>query len=341
MAKPALFGLLACSLAWAWFNRAPVVDAYRDPSSPVELQLDGIDLTVETTPLPPSPFNRAMADDTSRMPPALAYIDPEPAPPVAMSGGSVAISGTVFGAGLRSRDDTSVPPVPTTTSPPTGSDDGSADSTTVITEPEPAPLERGVVRLERHTTNGVGVLDLAVDDQGRWGADDLPGGRYRLRAWIPGAATSGTSEVFFLAEGEVSTHRIELSGVDAAPRLELADGGPMFVGLESRVGVVASRRWIDDDGLVVTGPMAGASVILSVSGPLMVESSETAITDSRGLAQFRVRCSEPGPTSGTAVMGVVTVSGPFPTCQSVPEPAPSPEAPVDGGLPDPGDGADG
>ncbi len=331
MAKPALFGLLACSLAWAWFNRAPVVDAYRDPSSPVELQLDGIDLTVETTPLPPSPFNRDMADDTSRMPPALAYIDPEPAPPVAMSGGSVAISGTVFGAGLRPRDDT---PVTTTTASTTP-----ASSTT--TEPEPAPLERGVVRLERHTTNGVGVLDLAVDDQGRWGADDLPGGRYRLRAWIPGVATSGASEVFFLAEGDVSTHRIELSGVDPSPRLELADGGPMFVGLESRVAVVASRRWIDDEGLVVTGPMAGASVTLSVSGPLVVESSETAITDSRGLAQFRVRCGDPGPTSGTAVMGVVTVSGPFPTCQSVPEPAPSPEAPVDGGLSELGGGADG
>jgi hypothetical protein len=332
VAKPALFGLLACSLAWAWFNRAPIVDAYRDPSSPVELQLDGIDLTVETTPLPPSPFNRVTADDTSRMPPVLAYIDPEPAPPVAMSGGSVVISGTVFGVGLRPRDDTLVPTTTASTTP---------TSSTTTTEPEPAPLERGVVRLERHTTNGVGVLDLAVDNQGRWGADDLPGGRYRLRAWIPGVATSGTSEVFFLAEGDVSTHRIELSGVDPSPRLELADGGPMFVGLESRVGVVASRRWIDDEGFAVTGPMAGASVTLSVSGPLVVESSETAITDSRGLAQFRVRCSQPGPTSGTAVMGAVTVSGPFPTCQSVPEPAPSPEPPVDGGLPEPGDGADG
>lgn len=341
MVKPALFGLLACSLAWAWFNRALVVDAYDDPSSPVELQLDGIDLTVETTPLPPSPFDRVLADDTGRVPPALAYIEPEPAPSVAMSGGSASISGTIFGIGLRSQDDDidpgvvppSIGPTSTTIGPEPGGFDpdskppGTAGSTTVAPEPESSPLESGVVRLERHTTAGVGVLDLAVDDQGRWEADELPGGRYRIRAWIPGIATSGGSQVFFLAEGELSTHRIELFAIDPTPQLQLVDGGPMYVGLDSRVGVVASRQWIDDEGYSVTGPMAGVSVTLSVSGPLVLESSETAGTDSRGLASFGVRCTQPGATSGRAVMGDVTVSGPFPTCQSVPATVTPPSPP--------------
>lgn len=332
VAKPALFGLLACCLVWAWFNRSLVLDAYDDPSSPVALQLDGIDLTVDTTPLPPSPFTRVTARDTSRIPPALAYIDPEPAAPVEMAGGESSVSGTVFGAGLRPRPDSpfsspsSSTTAPPTTAPPVTAPTGTSTSpfSPIPPIPEtsttavPSPLQRAVVRLERHTTQGTGVLELPVDGQGRWRADNLPGGRYRLRAWIPGLATLVQPVVFFLEDGDVTTHRLELVGVDPSPRLELADGGPMYVGLDAQVGVVASRRWIDEDGFVVTGPMTGASISLTVTGPLDIESAATATTDGRGLARFNVRCRQPGDTSGTAVMGGLAVSGPFPTCQPVP-----------------------
>lgn len=311
------FGLFALMCLVAWFmygHRAFVVDAYATSDSNVDIRLDGIDLDVETTPLPPSPFVGRRAADTRRRPLELAYVAPRVGDPeaiVSMEGGTSTLSGTA----------------------------------TVNNRVVPGAQ----VYIERHTADGVGSITVPVDERGQWNAEELPGGRYRIRSWVPGRAVDPANPVFFLEAGKTHHHAFRLGEVDERVTVRVVDSGEMFDGLSGSVGVTVGRRQVDDQGRLVTDSVPGARVTLAVSGAARLESPPTVTVGPSGHVTFRLRCIRVGPVNVLAsVEGpveappvvaedsdvrtvrprpsgpVVRAAGSHPGCRAIPPPPPPP-----------------
>ncbi len=285
--KAALFAVMALSLGLMWHERDFVLDAYRqDDDGPAELRLSGVTLDFEKTDIPASPYVVHTAPDTRRRPMSLLFTAPE-VDPVEMVGGKSRISGSVQ------------------------------------VEGEPAP--GAVVRLERHTSTGTGVRDLIVGADGRFRARKLPGGRYRVRAWIPGMATMTSSDVFFLEAEEAISRDYELQLIDLERRVEFVDGGTMTVGLTGSFGVAISRNDVDSDGIVVTAPVSGVEVSASFTDDVMPLSPLVASTDERGVAQFRMRCLRAGTGRATVTIGGEVQTLPLAACVPMPPMTLNPE----------------
>lgn len=291
--KVALFAVMALCLGLMWHEREFVLDAYRqDDDGPSELRLSGVTLDFEKTEIPASPYVVHTAPDTRRRPMSLLFTAPE-VDPVEMVGGESRISGAV--------------------------------------QLDGEPAAGAVVRLERHTTTGTGIRDVIVDADGRFRARNLPGGRYRVRAWIPGLATMTSSDVFFLEADEKISRDYELQLIDLESRVVFVDGGTMTVGLAGSFGVVISRNDVDTDGIVVTAPITGVEVSASFTDDVVPLSPLVVSTDARGLAQFRMRCVRTGTGRATVTIGEEVRTVALPTCVPMP---PTTLAPAeDGGTP--------
>lgn len=293
--KLTLSGLIVVSLSIMWSSRHPVLDAYDTTPNTLELRLSGVDLAVARTERSRSPYATPAAPDTRNRPLPVRSTT-ELAPPVALvatSGGKGKISGTVVGP------------------------DG--------------PQQGALVRIERHTSDGIGVLQMATDLDGRWSFEELPGGRYRARAWVPGLMTTGRSEVTFLPDEGSAEFAFSLWGVDPAPSFEFVDGGQIYQGGTGTVAVVVTRRSVDLDGVVVTVPVPSAAVSIELSPTMSLVSSPVQFTDPQGSARFVLGCPAQGlsDTDSNGVLvarfGELVGTFPLPGCQPVPPPDPDSE----------------
>ncbi len=301
--KAALFVVMTVSLGLMWHNRHFVVDAYRiDADGPAEIRLSGVSLDFDKTELAASPYVVHTGIDTRRRPMSLLFTPPE-VDPVEMIGGEARIAGAV-----RIDDE---------------------------------PASGAVVRLERHTTAGTGVRDVLVGANGRFTARNLPGGRYRVRAWLPGAGAMTTSDVFFLEAKGTMTRTYQLEAVDPEPTVQFVNGGTMTVGLTGTFGVIMSRADVDGEGVISTVPVAGMPVAVQFSSHVSSLSPAVVFTDDRGLAQFRMRCLTTGMGRATVTIGhqgleettVVALAA----CVAPPPPTlPIDAVPPPGNQPDPG-----
>ncbi len=295
--KAALFVVMALCLGLMWHERDFVFDAYRqDDDGPAELRLSGVALDFEKTDVPASPYVVHTAPDTRRRPMSLLFTEPEVAP-VEMIGGESLVSG--------------------------------------IVRIEGEPASGAVVRLERHTSTGVGVRDVIAGADGRFRARNLPGGRYRVRSWVPGVATMTSSDVFFLESDDAVSRSYELQLIDVEPRIEFVNGGTMTVGLTGTFGVVISRNEVDADGIVVTAPVSGVALSASFTDDVTLLSAPATSTDGRGVAEFRMRCLRPGTGRATVTVGDDVQTVALAACVKMP---PTTEQVSDDGARDGGSG---
>lgn len=175
---------LVLGLCAMWFGRGPVVDAYTSgEGSSAEMELSGIDLSVEPSPIEPSPFVVDHAPDTRDHQITLTPGDPgtlTPPEQAPEAGGE--------GEG-------------------TGLEPGSATVSGTVTGPAGEPVPLATVQIERRSESGPSVAseEVAADERGRWSLPDVAGGRYRVKAWLGEVQTSAGSEVLFVTEGEQVT----------------------------------------------------------------------------------------------------------------------------------------
>lgn len=258
LVKAALAGLLILALGAMWTNRAFVADAYRSDEPAASVRLSGVDLAFRATEIGPTPYRVPSAPDTRRAPRIVVFEPGQaaPAPPPSLAGGDATLRGTVSGP------------------------DG--------------PVPGAVVRIERHTDHGSISVDTSTDDEGRWVLAPLAGGRYRVRAWLPGQLTMGRSEVRFVGDDEVATFDFSLWGIDPAPAFEFVDGGAMYEGSTATVALVLTWRSIDGDGLVVINPLPGAEVTVETTAQVGVTSGQPLVTGSDGVARVQLRCVPTG-----------------------------------------------
>lgn len=277
-------------MAWQW---GAVSGAYTHPSAPAaDVQLTGIDLAIETTPVGPSPYVVTPAPDTRAQSLDLAY-EPPAAPEAepTITGGRATLSGTV--------------------TLPTG------------------PAAGATIRLERHTAGGVAMADVTAGPDGTWKAGGIQGGRYRVRAWLKGQATMTGSSVFFLGGDERRPLDFALDPVDTTPRMSFSKKGDIFLGGTGTVAVSVKVRSVDDDGVAVTNGLAGAIITLTPTGSATLGAgtaapvpgaSATATADGDGVARFVLTCNTLGTTTAVITHQDQRATVDLPACIPVPPP---------------------
>jgi len=277
-------------MAWQW---GAVSRAYTHPSAPAaNVQLTGIDLAVETTPVGPSPYVVVPAPDTRFQSLGLAYEPPAgPKAEPTITGGRATLSGTV-------------------------------------TLPD-GPAAGATIRLERHTADGVAMADVTAGPDGRWKAAAIQGGRYRVRAWLKGQATMTGSTVFFLGGDERRPLDFALDPVDTTPRLSFSKKGDIYLGGTGTVAVSVKVRSVDDDGVAVTNGLAGAIITLTPTGAASLGpgagapvpgASATVTADGDGVARFVLACNALGPSTAVVAHQDQRMTVDLPACVPVPPP---------------------
>ena len=271
-----------------WTNREFVTEAYQVTENPMQVRLSGVDLQVNPTDVGPSPFAVPVSPDTRRSAlPVVAPAGPEEkeAVEIEMTGGKARLTGTVSGP------------------------DG--------------PIAGATVGIQRVTSEGVGELQVPTNGEGKWAVDRMLGGTYRVRAWIPGISTTGGSEVRYIEEDEKAEFAFTILAVDPTPSIEFVHGGAIYAAHSGSVAMVMTSRAVDENGVIVTSPMAGALVTVQTTFGVNVASSPIQLTDANGTASFTLTCL--GVSSGgtiTATSGVISQTFGLPDCRAIPEPEP-------------------
>lgn len=209
---------------------------------------------------------------------------------------------------------------------------GEARIVGTVTGPE-GPAPGATVRIERLTAGGEVRTDVTTDGEGRFALEGVPGGRYRVRAFLPPTLAQTAPDVRFLADRE--EHRFDLRMEAHHGVHVLADVAPDVptVGAPVNLVVRVVERQVDADGIVRAVGVAGARVRLTGLGawtapgqttttstaPRQTTSSTStsatappgsadleARTDPAGNATFTLVCQRPGPPGLTAVVPVQT-----------------------------------
>lgn len=185
------------------------------------------------------------------------------------------------------------------------------------------------VRVERLVAGREVRRDVVTGPDGRFLLEGVPGGRYRIRAFLAPSLAQTAPEVRFLADGE--EHGFELVVEAHGGVTVLADAAPNPPVLDGPVNVVVRvvNRAVDSDGFVRAVAVPGLAVELTGfgrwnlrrSGPLPASTTTssattsistttstststtsadgpgraTARTDAAGQARFELRCDAAGP----------------------------------------------
>jgi hypothetical protein len=205
------------------------------------------------------------------------------------------------------------------------------------------PVPGAAVQIDRLVAGRQVRHDLRTGPDGRWELPNVPGGRYRVRAYLAPSLAQTTADVRFLNDGE--EHTFDLVVEDQRGVVVRADVAPDQPTLGNAVNLVVlvARRVVSEDGVVRSTPVSGAFVELQglgrwelrdddagggdggVDGGLGTTSttfdtgpSRSALLSSGGQARFELRCVTTGaPGLSLRVPGVVDAT----TATSVGTPA--------------------
>ncbi len=169
------------------------------------------------------------------------------------------------------------------------------------------PVPGATVRTDRIVAGREVRRDVVTGPDGRWELRDVPGGRYRVRAYLAPSFAQTTAEVRFLADRE--EHVFDLVVDDQRALVVRADAAPDQPTLGGLVNVVVlvAQRTVDADGMVGSAPLAGLTVELGGLGRWVLRGGDTTSTTldrsttatvrlaDGGRARFELRCVATGP----------------------------------------------
>lgn len=204
------------------------------------------------------------------------------------------------------------------------------------------PVVGATVRIERLVAGREIRNDIVTGPDGRYLLTGVPGGRYRLRAFLAPTLAQTSPEVRFLTDAtehtidlEVQRHAGIVVRADAAPK-------PPLKGQAVNLVATVSNRVVTADGIVRTSPVAGLTVELdglgrwvlredgaptsttsttspgptsstssstSTTSPPRGQQSASARTDGSGRVRYELRCDTPG-DPGLVLKVPVTVTPP-------------------------------
>ena len=242
-----------------WANRSFWVDAYLGEREPVDLTIGSLDLSFRADAAGPSPFQLQDVPNTRHVELQVLGTTQTRGERVTVKGGNSKLAGIITG--------------------PSG------------------PLEGAEVVVQRFTNAGAAVVRTKTNSEGRWQVSGVHGGRFRVRAFVPGRFASAGSEVFFLAGGETKRHNVNLAKPTEEPIVRGIVIGDAHVGGAGSAMVFVANREIDDDGKIRQVAAAGVEVSLLVDGvAVILTSPELTATGPYGFARFAFDC--PGESTG-------------------------------------------
>lgn len=140
-------------------------------------------------------------------------------------------------------------------------DRGTASITGTVAGPD-GLIVGATVRIERLVAGREIRTDLTTGDDGRFLLENIPGGRYRVRAFLPPSLAQVVPEVSFLTDEE--QHAFDLVLERFSGVFVQADVAPEPPLLRQPVNLVASvaNRTVDANGVVRATPVVGLTVEL-------------------------------------------------------------------------------
>jgi len=153
---------------------------------------------------------------------------------------------------------------------------GTARLVGTVTGPS-GPLASATVRIDRLVEGRVVRKDVLTGADGRWELRDVPGGRYRVRAFQAPTYAQAGADLRFLADGE--EHTFDLTVEDqrgVVVRADVAPDQPLLEGAVNLV-VLVVQKTVTPDGIVSSTPVANTFVELTGLGRWVVrdEAGET------------------------------------------------------------------
>ena len=207
---------------------------------------------------------------------------------------------------------------------------GSASLVGTVTGPG-GLVPGATVRIERLVFGEVVRNDVLTGADGRFELRNVPGGRYRVRAFLAPVLALTTPDVRFLADGQ--EHAFDLVVEDqrgVVARASVAPDPP-YLGDDVNLAIVLASRSVDPDGVVRSVPVPGVRVELDGEGAWVLRSPEgqrgpspsrgtttteafpppsrVAFTDALGEVRFEMTCLQAGPP-GLSLLVSVTVTPP-------------------------------
>jgi hypothetical protein len=197
----------------------------------------------------------------------------------------------------------------------------------------PAGLVPGAtVRIERLVSGEDVRSDVVAGPDGRFELRNVPGGRYRVRAFLAPALAMVTPDVRFLRDGEEHTFDLTLTDQRGVVARAAVAPDPPYLDEDVNLAVVVASRSVDPDGIVRSTPVAGVRVeldglgmwVLRSESPLRtplqprgatttteapVATSTVAFTDGAGQVRYELSCSQAG-APGLSLLVSVTVTPP-------------------------------
>lgn len=191
---------------------------------------------------------------------------------------------------------------------------GTASLTGTVQGPS-GPVPGATVRIERLAAGREVRTDVLTGADGRFLLPDVPGGRYRIRAFLAPTLAQLKPEVRFLEDGAV--HDFALTVDQQGGLVVRADVSPDAPTLGRPVNLVAvvSTRAVDGDGIVRWTPVVGATVELAGLGRWILRDdfattsttfdfevtttftparTTVARTDGDGAVRYELECVEEG-----------------------------------------------
>ncbi len=182
------------------------------------------------------------------------------------------------------------------------------------------PVAGATVLLERLIGEGVASATLATGPDGRWKADAVLGGRWRVRAWRAPDLALTVPESLFIEEVEKRQLELTLQEFTGVVVTASVAPSPPIVDEPSRLVVRAFTRSVQEDGVVRNEPLPFVELSLAGSSQWRVESSNPTTADGTGKGEWFARCVSPGNhTLAVRVAGGQPLTLKLPPCALTPE----------------------
>jgi len=156
------------------------------------------------------------------------------------------------------------------------------------------PVAGAIVQLDRMVGDRVVSLQVPTAADGTWNAQNVLGGRYRIRAWMAPTLAMAQGQLVFVDARNPPGVTLRLDRFTGTVIDAAIAPNPPTVGQSTNLSVRVVLRQVDTQGFVRNVPEAGVTVTLTGSGSWSTSSGNPSSTGSDGVASFVMQCLQEG-----------------------------------------------